>query len=536
MTLNLTSNHLKDSIVASNAEVPKINRFSSALEKIPEMGTDYQITRFLFLRLLGWVYLFAFLTLVYQGVPLLGENGILPAERYLDWLESRHGSSLAAFMERPTLFLLGISDDWIVGLACLGASLSLVVLAGFANMPILALQWALYMSFVHIGQRWYGYGWEIQLLETGFLAIFLAPVWEIRPFPRRPPPIQVIWLLRWMAFRIYLGAGLIKIRGDECWRDLTCLFYHFETQPLPHPFTPWFHFLPQWALKFGTFWNHLVELAAPFLVFFPRIARYVAGVLLVTFQIFLILSGNLSFLNWLTILPALACFDDAFWRALLPKKMLRWIDSQSRITVVSKSRNRLSWALVLLIAWLSFPVIQNLVSKGQLMNTSFNPLHLVNTYGAFGSVGKVRKELILKGTTDAKIDKNTVWQSYEFKAKPGDPNRPHPWISPYHHRVDWQIWFAAMSQPNSQPWLIHMIWKLLQNDPGTLSLIATNPFPDVAPKFIKVDIYEYHLVEPGSNEGIYWERKYLGNWLSPLALNNPNLRKYLSDRGMVILQ
>ena len=190
------------------------------------------------------------------------------------------------------------------------SALSLVVLAGYANAIILAILWAMYMSIVHIGQIWYGYGWEIQLLETGFLSIFLCPLLDGRPFPKRPPPLLVFWLFRWLGFRIMIGAGLIKLRGDPCWRDLTCLYYHYETQPIPNPISRYLHFAPQWFHKIETAWNHFVELIVPWFSFGPRPARHIAGVLLIGFQIFLIISGNLSFLNYVTIIPFLACFDD----------------------------------------------------------------------------------------------------------------------------------------------------------------------------------------------------------------------------------
>ncbi len=138
-------------------------------------------------------------------------------------------------------------------------------------------------------------------METGFLGIFLCPLLDGRPFPRRPPPTPVIWLFRWLAFRIMFGAGLIKIRGDTCWGDLTCLYYHYETQPIPNPLSWWLHFRPHWFHKFGALWNHFIELIVPWFAFWPRAARHIAGVLLVSFQIVLILSGNLSFLNWLTM-------------------------------------------------------------------------------------------------------------------------------------------------------------------------------------------------------------------------------------------
>src|SRR5262249_4525712 len=156
------------------------------------------------------------------------------------------GSRTAGFERLPSLFWIGVSDRALVVGAWLGVGLSLIVLAGFANSILMALLWALYMSFVHIGQDWYGYGWGIQLLETGFLAIFLCPLLDPRPFPRRAPPVPVLWLYRWLIFRIMLGAGLIKMRGDPCWRDLTCLYYHYETQPIPNPLSRTLHFMPHW--------------------------------------------------------------------------------------------------------------------------------------------------------------------------------------------------------------------------------------------------------------------------------------------------
>ena len=144
-------------------------------------------------------------------------------------VQDHFGSRSEAAFNLPSVFWLGLSDHLLVGVAWAGFVLSLVVLAGYANSIIMALLWATYMSYVHIGQIWYSYGWEIQTLETGFLAIFLCPLLDPRPFSRRPPPVIILWLYRWLGFRIMLGAGLIKLRGDPCWRDLTCLYYHYQT-------------------------------------------------------------------------------------------------------------------------------------------------------------------------------------------------------------------------------------------------------------------------------------------------------------------
>ena len=492
---------------------------------------SYWLTRFVILRLLGVVYFFAFLSLATQVLPLIGSNGLLPADLFLQRAARYFGSGSAAFGQFPSLFWLDASDPLLVTLAWVGLGLSTLLVLGFANAILLVALWALYMSYVHIGQDWYGYGWEIQLLETGFLAAFLCPLIDPRPFPRRPPPVPVIWLFRWLAFRIMLGAGLIKIRGDECWRDLTCLYYHYETQPIPNPLSRYLHFMPKWFHRGGVVWNHVCELIAPWFGFGPRHLRHLAGVLMVTFQIILILSGNLSFLNYLTIVPMIACLDDSFLRRFLPVALVRRAERAAARAESSPAQSIVVGLLVIVVALLSTYPVRNLMSSHQAMNTSFDRLNLVNTYGAFGSVGRERHEIVFEGTDDATITDSSVWKEYEFKAKPGDPARRPAIVAPYQPRIDWQIWFAAMSVPERYPWTVHLIWKLLHGDAGALSLLANNPFPDHPPRFIRARYYRYEFAPPGNSEGVYWRRTPLGIWIPPLSADDERLQSFLADHG-----
>jgi len=513
---------------------------------VPPAVTSYWLARFLILRLLGFIYFIAFLAAANQIVPLVGQHGLLPANTFLDRVAGHFGSRWDGFLQLPSLFWFNVSDHFLVAMAWLGVALSLIVLLGYANAILMSLLWALYMSFCNIGQDWYGYGWEIQLLETGFLAIFLCPLLDGRPFPKRPPPTPVLWLFRWLIFRIMLGAGLIKLRGDPCWRDLTCLYYHYETQPIPNPLSWWLHFRPHWFHKFGVLWNHILELVVPWFAFGPRTARHIAGAVLVSFQIVLILSGNLSFLNWLTIVPALACFDDSLLRKLFPRRLVRGVftlsPSDGERAGVRGLADQLRWktasaheraALILagVVALLSISPVANMLSPAQVMNTSFNRLHLVNTYGAFGSVGQVRTEIVFEGTSDPTITAQTQWKEYEFTAKPGNPMRRPAIIAPYQPRIDWQIWFAAMSTPDQYPWTLHFIWKLLHNDPGTLSLLANNPFPAQPPRYIRAQFYRYQFAPPGDPSGAWWKRTLLGSWLPPLSQDDPRLRQFLAANG-----
>jgi hypothetical protein len=501
-------------------------------EPPPDPAPTYWLTRFVLLRLLGLVYCAAFLSLAVQVLPLLGSRGLLPVATLLDRLTTHFGSRGEGFLQIPSLFWLGVSDGWLQGLAWAGLALSAAVLLGYANGLILLLLWALYMSYVHVGQDWYGYGWEIQLLETGFLAVFLCPFLDGRPFPRRAPPAAVIVLFRWLIVRIMLGAGLIKIRGDACWRDLTCLYHHYETQPIPNPLSRFIHFLPRWVHQIGVMFNHLAELAAPWLMFWPRRARHAAGIVCVGFQVMLILSGNLSFLNWLTLVPAIACFDDALLERVLPRRLAARARAAAAAAAPPSTAGRYAtWALVAVVALLSIPPVLNLLSSEQRMNTSFNRLNLVNTYGAFGSVGKVRGEIVFEGTDEAVLTPATRWREYEFLCKPGDPMRRPCVVAPYQPRLDWQIWFAAMSTPERYPWTLHLVWKLLHNDPGTLSLLAGNPFPGAPPRFIRARYYRYEFAPPGDPSGAWWRRTLAGEWLPPLSAGDPRLQRFLAARG-----
>lgn len=507
---------------------------ASGYESAPlEQSTrpTYWLTRFLILRLLGLVYAIAFLVAINQILPLIGSDGLTPLGIYLKRVSLALGSEGAGFMRLPSLFWFWHSDTALVTWALIGLLLSCVVAAGYANALLLAVLWVLYMSFVHVGQEWYGYGWEIQLTETGFLAIFLCPLLDGRPFPRQAPPMPIIVLFRWLIFRLMLGAGLIKIRGDEIWRNSTALYYHFETQPIPGPLSRWFHFLPHTLLKMGVWYNWLAELAAPWFVFWPRLARHMAGVVIVLFQVNLILSGNLSFLNWLSIVPALACFDDGFWSRLLPGGLVRKAKAAAANARESKSMLRTAWFVTAVIAILSIPPAFNLISPRQVMNASFDPLDLVNTYGAFGTVGRERLNVVFEGTMDQDTSEKAEWKPYPYKGLPVALDKRPPQIAPYQLRLDWQMWFAAMASPGEYPWTLHLVWKLLHNDPGAVGLFASNPFPGEPPRYIRAVLYRYRFARPGNPQGLWWNRVRVDIWLPPMSANDPILVDFLKSAG-----
>jgi hypothetical protein len=503
----------------------------------------YQLTRFVILRWLGFVYVIAFLAAVNQLVPLVGAHGLTPAPLFLSAVAAQAGSAWNGFIADPTLFWLDPSDTALHLIPWIGLILACAVAAGFANSIIMAVLWVLYLSIVHVGQDWYGFGWEIQLLETGFLAIFLCPLLDARPFPARAPPYAVIVLFRWLIVRVMLGSALIKMRGDADWTDLlrhpasfwtapSALDHFFETQPIPNPLSAYYHFLPHPLLAIGTALTFVAEFVAPWFAFWPRPGRLAAGLVMIAFQFAIISCGNFSFFNWLTIVPALACLDDRFLRRLLPGKLTAQAERAQATARPSAAMTGASWALAVLVAFLSIPVVLNLLSARQAMNTSFDPLELVNTYGAFGTVGTQRDVLVFEGTRDdnpaAPADD---WKAYDTLALPGDPARASMQIAPYQPHLDWQLWFAAMGSPDRYPWAINLVWKLLHNDPSALSLLAGNPFPGEPPRYIRVVHYIYHFAKPGNPQHVYWTREKVGLWLPPLSADNPDLKNFVTRAG-----
>ncbi len=346
------------------------------------------------------------------------------------------------------------------------------------------------------------------LLEAGFYAIFLGPAaWGA--------PVLVIFMFRWMLFRVEFGAGLIKMRGDQCWRNLTCMNYHHETQPLPNPLSWLAHNMPQAFHKTETFVNLVIQLVVVWGLFFPQpIATISAGIIMLS-QAYLMITGNYSWLNFLTIVLAFSGFSDEIITAIFS------IGPPASVSLPIFYLIILAILLVVII-YLSIAPVKNMLSSRQRMNTSFNSLHLVNTYGAFGSVTKKRYEIIIEGTRDAVINENTNWKEYEFKGKPGDPQKRPRQLAPYHLRLDWQIWFAAMaSAPLRQSWFKPFITKLLQNDEKILILLKHNPFQDESPHWIRARRFHYQFTTFSElrKTGKWWKREFVSEYVKPVSLD-----------------
>jgi hypothetical protein len=407
-------------------------------------------------------------------------------------------------------------------IAWVGIGGSLAVVAGlldaaplWLSIGIWLLLWILYLSIANVGQTFYAFGWESMLLEAGFFTAFMGPA------DTAPSAIPIL-ILRWMLFRTELGAGLIKLRHDRCWRDLTCLFYHYETQPLPNPLSWYFHRLPKAMHKAGVLGSHFVQVIAPFGLFAPQPVASIAGALIIFHQFWLIVSGNYSWLNWMTVVLGISAFSDVVLASVLPIHISQVLPRPLYFDIVL-------YVLAVATVVLSVQPVLNLFSRNQLMNYSYNPFHLVNTYGAFGSVTKARYEIVIEGTDAEAFSDQTRWQEYEFKGKPGNPSRRPPQVAPYHLRLDWLVWFLPFSVTVTtkgilfqgyQVWFLRFMKRLLENDTATLKLLKQNPFGGTPPRFVRALFYSYRYTDPHekSQTGAWWTRELIDIYLPPVSL------------------
>jgi hypothetical protein len=484
---------------------------------MPDLAApDYQVARFLIERGLAALYLVAFVVAWRQFPALCGARGLEPAPRLLE--------VVPRFLDAPTVFRwIGYSDVKLRAMSAIGVVVSLALVVGLPQSTALPVDaglavtmlawfvlWALYQSIVNVGGSFYSFGWETLLLEAGFLAIFLGNA-------AIAPPLLVLILYRWLAFRVEFGAGLIKLRGDRCWRDLTCMDFHHETQPMPNPLSWLFHKLPRRLHRAETIGNFVAQLVLPFGLFLPQPFATLAAALMLLTQLYLVVSGNYAWLNWVTIVVMTAAIADPVLQAVVPN--LATVPGDA----FAATPPWLSVAVVgltLLVVVLSWFPVRNLLSPRQAMNASFDPFRLVNTYGAFGSVSRVRDEVVVEGTDAESADAATVWREYEFKGKPGDVRRLPRQFAPYHLRLDWLMWFLPLSSRYGERWFVPFLVKLLENDRPTLALLRSNPFPDEPPRFVRARLYRYRFTtwRERRETSAWWARSLVGEFVQPLRL------------------
>jgi lipase maturation factor 1 len=480
------------------------------------------VNRWLFLRLLGIVYLCAFASLALQVRGLIGSNGILPVADFLDTV--RRNLDPQRYWLLPTLAWLNASNEFLQLLCWGGVLLSVLLIIGIAPIPVLALLWLLYLSLVNIGQDFMAFQWDILLLETGFLAIFFAPGCILPGLSREAAPSRtMLWLLRLLLFRLMFFSGVVKLRGgDPTWRDLTALAYHYETQPLPSPLAWYIHQLPLLFQQLSTAFTLVVELAVPFAIFAPRQLRLIGAGLLISLQVLIMLTGNFAFFNLLTITLCITLLDDDLIRRLLPGQAGRFVVAPIPRPAAARIRPWLVTPLAIVVLCLSAALLAGLFSRGALvprairqLEAGAEPFHLVNSYGLFAFMTTERPEIIVEGSNDGK-----TWLPYTFAYKLGDVRRAPRWVAPHQPRLDWQMWFAALGDAQSTPWFSGFMLQLLRGSPDVLDLLEDNPFPDGPPRYVRALLYDYRFTSWSSAgaDGAWWRRTQRRSYYSEVSI------------------
>jgi hypothetical protein len=479
----------------------------------------FVVSRWLFLRLLALVYLAAFLSLAVQVNGLIGSHGILPARDYLTAIRQVFGSE--RYYLAPTLCWLGSNDTVLYAMCIGGAVLACLLLVGLAPVPILFFLWVAYLSLTVVGQVFLGYQWDSLLLETGFLAIWLAPpsLWP-RLGRQAPPPAVVLWSFRWLVFRLMFGSGAVKLlSGDPTWRSLTALSYHYETQPLPTRTSWTMHQLPGWFQGASVLATFGAELILPVLLFGPRRGRHIAVAGIIILQLLIAATGNYGFFNFLTIALCVPLLDDQVFPA-------RWRNRIKSGAPVGRWKQVAQAVAVGLLFLTILPVLDTLALSGflpapvQTARQAVASFRLVNSYGLFAVMTTRRPEIIIEGSDDGQ-----TWRAYECRWKPGNVDRRPAFTGLHMPRLDWQMWFAALGDVRRNPWLVHFLDRLLEGEPEVLALLEDNPFADRPPRLIRAVVFQYHFTDAATRAmtGAWWRREWLGLYCPVLTRSGGHL-------------
>ena len=470
-------------------------------------NNGYQLVSALFLRLLGVIYLIAFASIGMQIEALAGSQGIIPLGERLAGIAAETGAE--RYLQIPTLFWINASDTALTGAAGAGCLAALLIIFNIGLRAALIVAFILYLSLVHAAQPFTSFQWDTLLLETGFLAIFLTPRSRV-----------VIWLFRWLLFRLRFMSGLAKLAsGDPTWSlsSLTALGTYFEVQPLPNPVAWYVHQWPDWLLKAGTGGTLFVELVVPFMMFLPRRWRFTAAWLTILWQVLIIATSNHNWINFLTIILCLFLFDDRALRRAVPAflhRRLGWQAAERKVDLLIPAATGVLAAAIFVIGTLK---IYELGTGHRFEGITGTTLRytavfgVVNKYHVFPTMTTKRIELEILGSHDGQH-----WRPYVFKHKPDRLDERPSIVMPHQPRLDWQMWFVTL-HPRHLPWFGGFLAALLDNSPTVTALLADNPFGETPPRFLRVDAHQYNFTTSAerAQTGNWWKRTALGSF-SPL--------------------
>jgi hypothetical protein len=460
----------------------------------------YRLVAWLFLRLLGLVYVAAFVSLAVQIRALAGAEGINPIGDQLERAGDVYGG--LKYLQYPSLFWLAAGDAALLAVAWGGALLGLVLFLGRDDRALLILLYLCWLSLFHAGQRFTSFQWDYLLLEVGFLAILLPGGGRL-----------VVWLFRWVLFKLRFLSGLSKLlSGDEGWRQLTALRHYFETQPLPHAGGWYAHQLPDWLLRTGAAGTLVVELVVPLFFLLPRRFRHAAAWLTILWQLLIIATSNHNFINLLTIVLCLFLFDDRALARALPQRLASWAAERSPLPVRPRT-----WVAALAVALALVLVPAGLVAAAEMVRREpiawlsgwvgyLKPYRVANRYHIFPTIDTERFAVQVEASRNGRD-----WVPLAWRYAPDDPAAMTPFIVPHQPRLDWQLWFVPKGPP-FLPDFERFLLRLLEGSPAVTALLATPPFGEEPPSHLRVRVYRYRFATPEerAERGVWWVREDRG--------------------------
>lgn len=469
-------------------------------------------TRRLFLAGLGLVYLCAFWSFGVQVRGLVGAQGLTPVAPMLD-AAARQFGLFAGFRSLPTVAWLSASDGALVAYCAAGGAAALGLLFDFAAGPCALLAWALYLSLCGVGGEFMAFQWDSLLLETGLIAVFLAP-WSWRQSQRTPASRGAFLLVRLLLCKLMLQSALVKLTsGDMTWRSLTALEYHHWTQPLPTPLAWWFSQFPPFVQKSCCLSLFFIEFLSPFLLLAPRRPRAAGAYAVIILMVVISLSGNYGFFNLLTAVLCLSAFDDSVpyigrLAPAAPRRPSLWRPrALSLFAALWLTVSGLLWSLQLGAR----PPLQAAWSP---LLSAVSPLRSIENYGLFAVMTTTRDEIMVEVSADGHD-----WREWPFLWKPGDPRRAPSFVAPHMPRLDWQMWFAALGAPS--PWFNNLLARLLQGSPAVEALMGPSPLGGAKPVYARATLWTTRFSTPAERraDGSWWHRERKGLYFPVVSLN-----------------
>ena len=492
------------------------------------LKSNFGIAQSVFVRGLGLIYLIAITSWWTQIDGLVGSNGVTPAAPFVEAIKTHYGAS--AFWNAPSLFLINASDAALHWSCLFGVVLSALVIVGVMQGPSLLALWLIYLSLSTTGNVFMSFQWDALLLETGLLAMLIAPWRRLWVAPRQTlcPSRWIIGLLWFLAFKLMFLSGFVKIASlDRAWwfPGLSALTFHYETQPIAHVGGWWAHQLPIWVQKLSVALTYVIELVLPFFIFLGRRPRLIAFGGFAGLMVLIIATGNYTYFNLLTILICVPLLDDTLWPKFVRERVFREAESQRRspLFLVAVGAPILVTSVSIL-----FVDLVNGCARIRTNNPMATPIqwapplaqfHSCNSYGLFRVMTKERPEIIIEGSHDGQ-----TWREYDFRWKPDRLNESPRLVAPHQPRLDWQMWFAALTyeyRGGRTQWFHNLMVRLLDGQPEVQQLLGENPFPDRPPTYVRARLYLYTFTTPAERRetGNWWKRELRGEYFPTIYRN-----------------